>query len=205
MLENGEFLASDGERQQTILRLHEACGEGRLTLDEFSERVQAVFASRTRGQLSLITADLPPRSSGLMAYLPEPITFTFALLSDMKRKGRWRLEGQTTAISVLADCTLDLRHAIIQSEDVIIDAYVMLGALKIIVPPGTPVDLGGFAVLGSSSSKVEDDEPLPGVPIVRVRGFTLLGALNVVSRERNTAEADNRATQRMGRPELLES
>ena len=54
-----EIRASDGERHQAIMRLHDACGEGRLSLDEFSERTRAVYASRTRGELVPIVAELP--------------------------------------------------------------------------------------------------------------------------------------------------
>lgn len=204
MLDNSDILASDAERQQAILRLHDACGEGRLTLDEFSERVKAVFASRTRGQLAPIIADLP-RAASLTQYLPEAKHVTFALLSDLKRKGRWRIDGETTAISVLASCTLDLRQAVVQGRDVVINTYVVLGSLKIIVPPGTPVELAGFAILGNRDSKV-DDEPLPGVPVVRVRGLTMLGSVDVVTQDR--AEDDSAAADpklRVDRPELLES
>jgi hypothetical protein len=51
--------ASDSERETVVGQLRDAHGEGRLTLAEFDERVQAVWAARTYGELGEITADLP--------------------------------------------------------------------------------------------------------------------------------------------------
>ena len=52
--------ASDAERDAVAARLREAHAEGRLTLDEFAERLDAAFAARTRGDLAVLTRDLPP-------------------------------------------------------------------------------------------------------------------------------------------------
>ena len=41
-----------------MLRRHTA--DGRLTLDEFSERVGLALAARTRSDLEVLTSDLPP-------------------------------------------------------------------------------------------------------------------------------------------------
>jgi len=53
--------ASDAERTATadVLRRHHA--EGRLTTDELEERVERCYAARTRGELDVLTADLPGR------------------------------------------------------------------------------------------------------------------------------------------------
>lgn len=49
----------DVEREAVVRRLGRALGEGRITVAEFDERVAAACASRTRGQLDELTADLP--------------------------------------------------------------------------------------------------------------------------------------------------
>ena len=51
--------ASDAEREQVAERLREAHAEGRLTVEEFSERLDAVYAARTHGDLVPLTHDLP--------------------------------------------------------------------------------------------------------------------------------------------------
>lgn len=54
----------DRERDATAAELQEHFANGRLTLEEFNERLDAVFAARTQSDLSRITADLPHVRSG---------------------------------------------------------------------------------------------------------------------------------------------
>lgn len=51
--------ASDADRERVVSRLREQVGEGRLTLDEFSERSAAAYRARTVGELDALTRDLP--------------------------------------------------------------------------------------------------------------------------------------------------
>ena len=44
--------ASDTEREATIGRLRDAAGEGRLTLEELAERIEAADGARTRSDLA---------------------------------------------------------------------------------------------------------------------------------------------------------
>ena len=51
--------ASDNERDGVVDILRDAYMDGRLTLEEFEERMSAAYASRTWGDLRDLTADLP--------------------------------------------------------------------------------------------------------------------------------------------------
>lgn len=51
--------ASDADRDAVAARLREAHAEGRLTLEELTERLDATFAARTHGDLVPLTRDLP--------------------------------------------------------------------------------------------------------------------------------------------------
>ena len=51
--------ASDEDRQRVIDSLQRHTAAGRLTLDEFSERVGAVVSARTLQDLAATTVDLP--------------------------------------------------------------------------------------------------------------------------------------------------
>ncbi|MGC4854377.1 DUF1707 SHOCT-like domain-containing protein [Micromonospora sp. DT4] len=54
-----QLRASDDDRHRVVAELHRHTTAGRLTLDEFSERVGAVWTSRTLGDLAALTRDLP--------------------------------------------------------------------------------------------------------------------------------------------------
>jgi Domain of unknown function (DUF1707) len=54
-----DLRVSDAERRETQQRLHRAHDAGQLDLTEFDERLKAVWAARTRGELDTTTVDLP--------------------------------------------------------------------------------------------------------------------------------------------------
>jgi hypothetical protein len=54
----------DAERESTAAELREHFAHGRLTLEEFNNRLDAVFAAKTQADLSRITRDLPHVRSG---------------------------------------------------------------------------------------------------------------------------------------------
>ena len=51
--------ASDADRERTVTVLREHHAEGRLTADEFSDRVDRALAAKTIGELDALLADLP--------------------------------------------------------------------------------------------------------------------------------------------------
>jgi len=54
----------DSERNATAAELSEHYAHGRLTLEEFNQRLDATYAAKTQADLSRITADLPHVRSG---------------------------------------------------------------------------------------------------------------------------------------------
>jgi Domain of unknown function (DUF1707) len=55
--------ASDADRQQVVEALHRHTATGRLSLDEFTERVDAAHRASTYGELAAVTADLPAEAA----------------------------------------------------------------------------------------------------------------------------------------------
>ncbi|MFC4590456.1 DUF1707 SHOCT-like domain-containing protein [Sphaerisporangium corydalis] len=51
--------ASDGDRDRFAAALREHCAQGRLTMDEFNDRLELVYQGKTLGDLRKLTADLP--------------------------------------------------------------------------------------------------------------------------------------------------
>lgn len=51
--------AGDRDREKAAARLGQALAQGYLQLDEYDERVRAVFETRSTGELSQLLADLP--------------------------------------------------------------------------------------------------------------------------------------------------
>jgi hypothetical protein len=70
-LHPGQMRAATADRERAIDVLKAAFAEGRLTQDEYTDRVGRVYASRTYGELGALTADLPAGPLGAIAP-PQP-------------------------------------------------------------------------------------------------------------------------------------
>ena len=69
--------ASDAERDATLERLSAATGDGRLTLEEFSQRMDRATAAKTRAELDRLVADLPTTPARPAAQSPGSRRGTF--------------------------------------------------------------------------------------------------------------------------------
>jgi class 3 adenylate cyclase len=180
---------SDAERERVVTRLKTGCEEGRLTLDEFSERVAATYAARTEADLSVVVADLPSTTADLV---PASTTtappgrratrWTVGIMSGARQRGRYRLHGKTNAVAFWGGCELDLRSAAVEGTELEINAVAVMGGVDIVVPEGIAVELTGFAIFGGKSLRVKDIPVLPGSPVIRVRAFALMGGVTVKSK-----------------------
>lgn len=54
-----EMRASDADRDRVAAVLREHTAQGRITMDEFNDRLEELYKSRTYGDLAKLTADLP--------------------------------------------------------------------------------------------------------------------------------------------------
>ena len=172
--------ASDADRDRVVEALAAASAEGRLTLEEYSERSDAALVARTLGDLASLIADLPASSlpavpHGDAAAVPEDIT---AVLGNESRKGPWVVPPRMNVRSVLGDCHLEMHKAIIGQHVTTIDAKVRFGSVTIFVPDGIDVRMSGRAVLGAKSSELRG-EPQPGAPVIVVRCDVFCGAVTV--------------------------
>src|SRR5215467_15671917 len=81
---------SDAERDAVVARLNDATGEGRLTVEEFSERVSAALAAKTRGDLDVLLTDLPAHPSTRPRPTPPagPRLSEITPIGSLKRSGR---------------------------------------------------------------------------------------------------------------------
>ncbi len=167
-------LASDAEREHVCSVLRDASVDGRLTLDEFSIRVDRALAARTRADLAAVTADLPS-----VRPAREPIRASVAVLSSLERTGFWRAGERSGAVAILGSCRLDLRGALISGPVTTIDATVVMGSLEVIVPQGVEVELEGSSFMGSQTVKLNAGPPTTGAPVVRITGTTVMGSVTV--------------------------
>ncbi|GAA2312542.1 DUF1707 domain-containing protein [Nonomuraea roseoviolacea subsp. roseoviolacea] len=59
MAQSPEMRASDSDRDRVAAVLREHTAQGRITMDEFNERLEQLYQSKTYGELERLTSDLP--------------------------------------------------------------------------------------------------------------------------------------------------
>jgi Domain of unknown function (DUF1707)/Cell wall-active antibiotics response 4TMS YvqF len=173
-----ELRASDADRDRTIADLREHTAAGRLTLEEFSERVDQAVAARTVAELDAVRSDLPspvPVEHGGR----RPKRFTGVVFGNTQRTGRWRLPRRAFALSLFGDLDLDLRQAQLSGPRASITAFVVFGNVDVYVPESVDVDLDGLTVFGHRREWGRDLPSDPAAPLVDVRVFSLFGTADL--------------------------
>lgn len=132
--------ASDAEREQAAEQLRHALVEGRLNLEEFTERVGYAQEARTHGELVEAVRDLPPQSPSLAS---EPQRLT-ALCSRIARAGAWRVPASSSY-------------------------RALFGTVTVLVPEGVLVTVTGGGLFATQLVEHPAAPPVPGAPELRLR------------------------------------
>ena len=170
--------ASDAERDAAVERLRVAAGEGRLTLEELADRIEAAGSARTHGELEVVVRDLPA--------LPPPRdlatrTSHVTVLGDLRRSGRWRVPARSRWTTIIGDVVLDLRQAEVVSSEVEIEAKTVLGDVVLLGPEGVEVEIRGSTLLGDTKQDT-GHIGAPGAPRVVLTARTVIGDVRVRSK-----------------------
>jgi len=178
-----DLRASDVDRERVVAVLAEAASDGRLTLEEHSERVQRAYGARTLGELAALTRDLVP--AGAQPLRLDDSRSVSAFFSAVRREGRWVMPDRLSVTAVGGQVVLDLREAMLQSLHTIVHATLIGGNLHMLVPEGVNV----VVTASRQSGRVGPDlapRPRPaapatpvGSPLIEVRSFTVGGHVRV--------------------------
>ena len=164
------------DREAAVVALQRAAGDGRLPLQDFSDRVGTALAAETPDQLDAAMAGLagePPDRPARTVW--SVVTF----FGSRRQAGRWRLPAALRARALFGDIHLDLRQAVIDRDVTEISATTLFGNLCVDVPEGVEVELTGFDVLGDRELRLAPVPPRPGAPLIRIRAHALAGDVYV--------------------------
>lgn len=183
MTERGHAI-HDGDRERAAAALQQACGDGRLSLEEFSDRVGSVWAADSSTQLAEATSGvLAPQQPVPAAPVGQRDQSTnFAVLGSFVRMGRFVMPRRLQTVVLLGTADIDLRGALIAEPVIDIVAYALLGSVRITVPEGIEVELDGLSLLGSRVLRLAPVPRIPGTPLVRVTAYCGLGDVTIRSR-----------------------
>ena len=169
------ILAGDAEREHSTQLLSRAVVEGRLTLEEFSDRVERAQAARTRNELATLTRDLPAApAAGATSTATSSTDLTqaqerhVAFCSRLVRSGPWELAARSEFRSIFGTITLDLSQARLAGPEVELQIYNLFGTVTIIVPESVDVSVSGGGMFASQVVQPHTAPPVPGAPKLRI-------------------------------------
>ena len=170
---------SDSEREQAVVWLRDHLLSGRLTLEEFSERVEHAYTARSQADLGAVRSGLPVADDASEVPARRRATrVTAALFGHVVKRGRLRLARWTVAGGALCDVDLDLRKAQIHRQRTSVAIFVGLGNVDVYLPENVNVTVTGLAIGGHRREWGEDVER-PGAPQIAVRAISLFGTVDV--------------------------
>jgi hypothetical protein len=170
--------ASDADRERAVVLLREHAAEGRLTLEEFTDRMSAAYLARTTDELEELARDLPSAHAPAVSRR-RPTRWLFSVLGSSEREGRIRVRRRVGCLMAFGNIDLDLRQATLEGDVITIVALGMFGAIDVYVPEGVEVDLRGFALGGHKRARGKDPPPQPGTPLVRVFAVSIFAGIDV--------------------------
>jgi hypothetical protein len=167
-----EVRASDTDRDRVLDLLRTAVGDGRLTADEFGERMEAALSARTLGELAVLTADLSNPGTGLATGVgtarAEEVVRIDQKGGSVRRTGQWLVPRRLELRSSWSDVALDFTEAVIVEDTLVVEMNMKGGSLVIVTRPGVVVDTGSLTVRYTDVDV--RSVGTPGVPVVlRVR------------------------------------
>ena len=189
---------SDSDRHKVAEVLREAAGEGRIDFEELDERLEATYAARTYADLVPITLDLPVQPAAGLPVQPAAAGATrspvvsggpaeerhLAILGGVDRKGVWTMPAHMTVTCFMGGADLDLRQAQFAAREVVLTINAVMGGADIKVNPHTHVVMEGTGIMGGFSGP-SDKTPAEldaNSPVLRIRGFALMGGVSVSRR-----------------------
>ncbi len=192
--------ASDADRERVADVLRQAASDGRLSLTELDERIEALYAAKTYADFEPVVRDLPgdvplppvtrppavrpapspaPVTSGRIGGRPVSRSAK-VVFSGLQRRGEWVVPSRFHVKAVFGGADLDLREASLESDEVEIDIRAVFGGVNIVVPDDVRVLVDGTGVFGAFNDDASHRrQPGAGAPVVRVTGKAVFGGVNV--------------------------
>ncbi|MFD4366748.1 DUF1707 domain-containing protein [Rhodococcus sp. NPDC058521] len=197
-MEDRDLRVSDAEREHVGELLQKAVGQGMLSLGEFTERMDTVLASKTRGDLNSVIVDLPgiTLDGNLVAQanvMQQPAVAQAAhqmhqvhsyggtdnvvrgRMSGITRSGAWHVPPVVAVDTRMCSVTLDFTKAIMSTQVVRIDIDDYASSISLVVPAEATVDLNGVETIDSNATtRVKSGPPYGPLHLV-VRGKVRFG------------------------------
>jgi hypothetical protein len=196
------LVALRDRRERAIQQLSDSFVADLLAVEDFEDRLAKVHAATTVAEVDVLVADLGPLPSGATSTALAPLSVDPSLavsakrirsiFANVDRRGGWAVPAELEVAATFGNVELDFRDAHFTAGVIELHARVIFGNLEIIVPPQLAVDCEGSSVLGNIENHGSGAVADPDRPLLRIRGFAVLGNVEVHTRLPGESEGDAR-------------
>ena len=182
------------QRERAVELLSRHFAHDNLTLDELERRIELAYHARNAGELNELTRDLPADAAEpRLPVAPLPEAFTpehdriVSIMTETKRRGVWRPARRLHLLAVMSDTRLDLTEAVLSPGVTEIRVSAVMGAVRLILPPGVRVVVQTGSFMASiSDESIEPPQVGSGAPVIRLTGFAFMSEIKVRVRLRES-------------------
>ncbi|HEY9053504.1 MAG TPA: LiaF domain-containing protein [Rectinemataceae bacterium] len=198
-------------RERALDMITTAFARGIIPIEDYEKRAGAIQNAKSFPDLDAQVIDLPPlpeeapsatrirapsRGPAPREPLREPKIsgdflveeklgspeFSLCIMGDRKLQGDWLQSDQATSFTLMGSTTLDLRDTALPPGRLKIDAFAIMGEVRILVPRGLPVRMSAFPFMGEATVQASVERRVErGRPWVDVSGLALMGSIVVKS------------------------
>ena len=202
-------MSVDDLRGEVISLLKKAYADGRITVESLERRLGEATGAVDKEALMALISDIPASENEnnasdsseeserpwmINSRVPRENQSFFAVLGSSSRNSRWQPARSITCLSLLGSVKLDFREAEFPRSGITINAGCIMGSLEILIPPGINADLSGLPLLGSMDNKADAGDE--GAPLISVRGFAVMGSVEIKRKELKQKRQSNAAKRR---------
>jgi hypothetical protein len=164
-----ELRAADADRDRAAAVLGAAMATGRLTSAEYAERLDAVYAGKTLGDLAALTRDLPAEGTDAGVAVADRAEVA-ARFSKVIRSGRWVAGRRTRLTARFGALIVNLTDAVLPGREITLEVNAFCGKLIVVVPPGAHVVDEGGALFAKRAIYGRNDPGDADGPVIRLVG-----------------------------------
>jgi hypothetical protein len=165
-----ELRAADADRDRAAAVLGGALATGRLTSAEHADRLDAVYAAKTMGDLVPLTRDLPAEDSPDANAVDVGRAEVAARFSKVIRSGRWVAGRRTRLTAHFGALIVNLTDAVLPGREIALEVDAFCGKLIVVVPAGAQVIDEGGALFAKRAVYGRNRGGDPDGPVIRIVG-----------------------------------
>ena len=199
-------------RESMVRELSTHFARDHIGVEELERRLDRAYAATSVTELRTLTSDLPgladqpgglpeaaryPSSAGQHGLDVSDGDLVIAIMGGAERRGQWTPPRRLTVVTIMGGAEIDLREATFGVSVTEIFVIVIMGGVEIITAPGTRLDVSGLAIMGgfeggasAGNAGSAGGAHHPDAPVVKVRGFAMMGGVGTSVRLPGESEKD---------------